>query len=94
MDHPQPFDQICGACGLTFGSHRRKNNGCPAHEARMDWTGLSTFQPTGTYALIEPGTPATNAPCSCSTYQPGGACCSAVIREAIAGDDLAQEAGP
>lgn len=65
------FKEICGNCGLTFGSHHggdyyseklKKNisyNYCPGHEGRMDWgEGPGTvFKSTDTYKLIPYNTP-------------------------------------
>ena len=56
------MDEVCGVCGLTFGSHRSGPapfiDQCPAHEDRMDWPVVPTyFLPTGTVQRVEFGTP-------------------------------------
>ena len=57
------FEEICGICGFTFGSHCGTTyystwykrvvsfNCCPTAENNMDWSKLpeTTFKPTGRY---------------------------------------------
>lgn len=69
--------EICGNCGLSFGSHAAGNlNGwCSAHEGRMDYMFTSRFRSTGEFFDVAPrGARAKNAPCECETYQQHGAC--------------------
>lgn len=64
------LDEVCGNCGLRFGSHHAGHgkypyNCCPGHEGRMDWDegAGTTFIPTGKYAdmnEIPLDTPANN----------------------------------
>lgn len=56
------MDAICGACGLTFGSHRADgivHNQCPEHEGAMDWpgTGVTIFIDSGNTGIVPDGTP-------------------------------------
>lgn len=53
---PKYYDEICGNCGCTYGSHHAGTspwpyNYCPGHEGRMDWSkGPGTvFKATGEY---------------------------------------------
>jgi len=59
------LDEICGNCGLSFGSHHGGTrswpyNYCPGHEGRMDWEKGpgTTFSSTGTFKEVKYGTPA------------------------------------
>jgi hypothetical protein len=59
------MDEVCGNCGLTYGSHHGGTSPhpygkCPGHQGRMDWENGPgyTFDGTGTYAKLEWGTPA------------------------------------
>jgi len=59
------MNEICGKCGLPFGSHHAgspppwPHNYCPGHEGRMDWSKGpgTTFQPTGRYKEVTDGEP-------------------------------------
>jgi len=63
------LNEICGRCGLTFGSHhagRAPNytyNQCPGHEGQMDWNESpgTVFKHTGKYKLVQKGQEAKNA---------------------------------
>ena len=78
------LNEVCGNCGLSFGSHcalsyysefyKREfpKNCCPGHEGRMNWDkGSGTiFKSTGTFKLIEHGTPASKGKSNnLSTYE-------------------------
>ena len=55
---PDPWDELCGTCQLTYGSHRAFTSECPDHEDRMDWSGVAHFVPTGEHAKVAASTPA------------------------------------
>lgn len=65
IEKAMEMNEICGNCGLTFGSHHGGTkpypiNTCPGHEGRMDWENGpgTTFKPTGKYRKVEFGKPA------------------------------------
>ena len=63
-----PYKEICGACGCTYGAHLANSyysehykqffpkDSCPGEEGRMDWDKGhgNTFVPTGTYQEVQP----------------------------------------
>jgi hypothetical protein len=57
------FDELCGTCGLSLGSHHAGTqpypyNTCPGHQGKMDWENGPghTFKPSAIFKKIPYGT--------------------------------------